>query len=53
MNTIKQVLAACKAAGFKVSRSGSTVNGLAAYTVVGEVGLFSKNGLCDLIGWFD
>lgn len=48
--TIAVVLADAKKAGFVVTKSASKVNGATAYKVEGKPGLFTKQGLMELIG---
>jgi hypothetical protein len=48
--TITVVLADAKKAGLIVTKSGSKVNGAAAYKVEGKSCLFTKTGLMELIG---
>lgn len=47
---IATVLADAKKAGYVVTKASATVNGQAAYKVEGQNGLFTKNGLMQLIG---
>jgi len=47
---IKTVLADAKKAGFVVTKSANKVNGATAYKVSGHPGLFTKQGLMELIG---
>jgi hypothetical protein len=49
MITIKQVLAEAKKAGLTVTKAGSTLNGAMLYRINGHVGLFSINGLIELL----
>jgi len=48
--TIAVVLADAKKAGFNVTKAAATVNGAAAYKVEGKPGLFTKQGLMELVG---
>ena len=48
--TITVVLTDAKKAGFVVTKSASKVNGATAYKVEGQHGLFTKQGLMQLIG---
>ena len=48
--TIAVVLADAKKAGLVVTKSASKVNGSAAYKVEGKPGLFTKQGLMELVG---
>lgn len=48
--TIATILADAKKAGLIVTKSASKVNGRTAYKVEGKPGLFTKQGLMDLIG---
>ena len=48
--TIAVVLADAKKAGLVVTKSASKVNGATAYKVEGKPGLFTKQGLMELVG---
>ncbi len=48
--TIATILADAKKAGLVVTKSASKVNGQTAYKVEGKPGLFTKQGLMELIG---
>ena len=48
--TIATILADAKKAGLVVTKSSNKVNGAPAYKVEGKPGLFTKQGLMDLIG---
>ena len=48
--TITTVLADAKKAGLVVTKSASKVNSATAYEIEGKPGLFTKQGLMDLIG---
>ena len=49
--TIKQLLAEAKKAGYIVKKDKATFNGDALYTIEGQVGTFTKNGLMNLLGY--
>lgn len=48
--TIATILADAKKAGLVVTKSASKVNGQTAYKVEDKPGLFTKQGLMELIG---
>lgn len=48
--TFAVVLADAKKSGFVVTKSESKVNGATAYKVEGKPGLFTKQGLMELVG---
>jgi len=50
--TIATVLADAKKQGLKITKSTSTVNGQSAYKVEGKPGLFTKQGLMEIVGLY-
>ena len=48
--TITVVMSDAKKTGFVVTKSASKVNGAIAYKVEGKPGLFTKQGLMELVG---
>jgi len=48
--TIREVLADAKRHGLEVTRAKRLVNGTQAYSVWGKNGLFTKQGLVNLVG---
>ena len=48
--TIATILADAKKQGLIVTKASSKVNGATAYKVEGKPGLFTKQGLMELIG---
>lgn len=48
--TITTILADAKKAGLVVKKSASQVNGATVYAVEGKPGLFTKQGLMELVG---
>jgi hypothetical protein len=50
--TLATILADAKKAGFVVTKAAAKVNGATAYKVEGKPGLFTKNGLMELVGLY-
>ena len=46
------ILTDAKKQGLKVTKASCTVNGQSAYRVEGRPGLFTKQGLMDIIGLY-
>ena len=49
--TIAAILADAKKQGFVVTKAPAKVNGQSAYKVEGKHGLFTKQGLMQLVGY--